>query len=59
MKVGMLFHSLEAVTVNVRSPVFVRVFGMASKNGSLDERRLGRVGLWEARLSLIYVGIWL
>ena len=45
MKEGMLFHSVDAVTVNVRSPDLLWVLGMVSKNGSGEERRLGRDGL--------------
>ena len=39
---GMLFHSVDAVTVNVRSPDLLRVLGMVSKKGAREQRRLGR-----------------
>ena len=57
MKEGSLFHSLVAVTVNVRSPALLRVNGMVNRNLSIEERRLGRDGLRNVRQSLIYVGI--
>ena len=34
MKDGVLFNSVDAVTVNVRLPDLLRVPGMVSKNGS-------------------------
>ena len=45
MKEGILFHSVDAVTVNARAPNLQRALGMVSKNGSREERRLGQDGL--------------
>ena len=43
LKEGMLFHSVDVVTMNVLSPDLLRVLGMVS-NGSREEGRLGRDG---------------
>ena len=44
MKEGRLFHSVDAVTVNVRSPDLLGVLGMGKQNGSREEQRLGEMG---------------
>ena len=59
VKDGMWLHSLDAVTVNMRSPSWLRVCGIVRRKGPLEERTLGRDGLWHERLSSIYTVIWL
>ena len=52
------FHAVDAVTVNVRSPdCYGSYIGMVSKNGSWEERRLWRDGVWNVKQPLIYNGV--